>query len=240
MDDRPDPFEQAPSSSGRWPKLEQLAAPPHQVLSDFIHGCSRSPADRTAAVTTLTLTLWQLAGGKMSTALPSLITIDAVGSACAPGDLLAAHLLNANGTGGPRIHHEGHFMGGTPEQAPIAMAKAILAKRKLGKITPQNASLHNDLECRYFAAQRTGFGCGPARAYSSAWDDTFELIAMIQAYRAMAEASAGNLDEAKAFLAKAAKDVEQLPVDFRYHRPWHDTVFARAAFKEAQALIGSH
>ena len=70
----------------------------------------------------------------------------------------------------------GYFMGGTPAQAPIAMARAVKEKDELSAVTAWNASLHLDLEQRYFDARRTGFGCGYTRNYAGAWHDAFELI----------------------------------------------------------------
>jgi hypothetical protein len=161
---------------GKWPLLEQLGTPMHEALSGFIHRPSDDPTGRTVAVTTLVVTLWQLAGRRMSHRLPSLVLVNAGGNDTDPDDLLASHLLAAPASGGPRIYHEGHFMGGTPEQAPAAMAGSIREKQELGAVTPWNASIHTDIECRYFDAQRTGFGCGPTRAYATAWHDSFGLI----------------------------------------------------------------
>jgi hypothetical protein len=56
------------------------------------------------------------------------------------------------------------------------MATAIVEKQDLGKMTANNASIHHDLEERYFAAQRTGFGHGPSRRYAEAWHDSFDLM----------------------------------------------------------------
>jgi hypothetical protein len=54
-------------------------------------------------------------------------------------------------------------MGGTPAQAPIAMARAVKEKDELGAVTAWNASIHLDLEGRFFDAQQTGFGYGSTR-----------------------------------------------------------------------------
>jgi len=174
MSYRTDPFDQLPPPEP-WLRLEQLAAKSHEVLAEFIHGCAQDHNDRTVAVTTLVMTLWQLAGRRMSHRLPSLVLVNAHGYATDPNDMLASHFLAAAGSDGPRIFHEGYFMGGTPAQAP-AMAGAIRDKPKLGAVTSGNASIHTDLENRYFDAQRTGFGYGPARAYAEAWHDAFALI----------------------------------------------------------------
>ena len=175
MSGRPDPFDQSPPP-GQWPRLELLAAPPHEALAEFIHGCAQDPADRTVAVTTLVMTLWQLAGRRMSHRLPSLVLVNANGDATDPNDLLASHLIAVPGCSSPRIYQEGHFMGGTPKHAPAAMINAIRATQKLGAPTPANASIYADLEQKYFDAQRTGFGCGSSRAYATAWHDAFGLI----------------------------------------------------------------
>jgi hypothetical protein len=56
------------------------------------HGCSEVPAGRTAAVTTLVLSLWQLAGPGMTPTVPSLILLDGSGADADPLDGFAARL----------------------------------------------------------------------------------------------------------------------------------------------------
>ena len=75
MSNKPNPFDQLLSPVS-WPALEQLDQPPHKVLARFIHGASEDPSCRTVAVTTLVMSLWELAGRRMSPRLPSLVLVD--------------------------------------------------------------------------------------------------------------------------------------------------------------------
>jgi hypothetical protein len=158
----------------KWEGLEKLSQPVLPVLAEFVHGCSKDPATRTASVTQFVTSLCQLTGRSMTAQMPSTIVINAHDLVPDATDLMASLMVaNPNGSG-PRVHKEGYFQG-TPEQAPGAMAAAIKEKQGL-KVNAYNASIHRDLEERYFAAQRTGFGYGPSRRYAEAWHDTFGLI----------------------------------------------------------------
>ena len=174
MSNKPDPFEQLPSPVS-WPKLKQLNVPHHRALAEFLHG-EMDSATRTTAVTTLVMSLWQLTGRRMSHRLPSLVLVNAEGSDPDPSDRLASLLLAVHGGSAPGIYQEGLFMGGKPEQAPRAMAKAVKEMQEMGAVTVANASIRSDLEQRYFDAQRTGFGRGAIRCYADAWHDVFYLI----------------------------------------------------------------
>jgi len=62
------------------PKLKTLVEqqtnrPPLPLIADFIHECSPDPSVRANLVTQFVLSIWQLAGGYMSSRFPSLITI---------------------------------------------------------------------------------------------------------------------------------------------------------------------
>ena len=160
----------------KWEGLEKLNQPALPVLAEFVQGCSKDPAIRTASVTLLVTSLWQLTGRSMTEQMPSTIVVNAHDLVPDATDLLAS-LMVANPRGSePKIYTEGHFRYGTPEQAPGAMVVAIKEKQGLGKVTAYNASIHRGLEERYFAAQRTGFGYGPSRSYAEAWHDCFGLI----------------------------------------------------------------
>jgi hypothetical protein len=162
--------------SPTWDGLENLSEHPMDVLAKFVHGCSKDPATRTAAVTLFVTSLCQLAGKGMTARMPSTLVINAHDMVPDGTDLLTSLLVANPVDSGPRVHREGYFMHGTPEQAPRAMANAIVQKQELGTVTAYNASIHRDLEERYFAAQRTGFGHGPTRGYAEAWHGVFHLI----------------------------------------------------------------
>jgi len=156
----------------KWAGLEKLSQPALPVLAEFVHGCSKDPATRTASVTQFVTSLWQLTGRSMTAQMPSTIVVNAHDLVPDATDLLAS-LMVANPHGSePRAC----LMFGTPAQATGAMVVAIKENQGLGKVTAYNASIHHDLEERYFAAQRTGFGYGPSRSYSGAWHDCFGLI----------------------------------------------------------------
>ncbi len=160
----------------KWEGLEKLSQPVLPVLARFVHGCSNDPATRTASVTLLVTSLWQLTGRSMTELMPSTIVVNAHDLVPDATDLLASMMVaNPHGSE-PRVYMEGYFMQGTPAQAPGAMVTAINEKRNLGKVTAYNASIHHDLEERYFAAQRTGFGYGPSRRYAEGWHDAFGLV----------------------------------------------------------------
>ena len=159
-----------------WPKMEQLSQPALPVLADFVHRCSNDPATRTATVTLFVASLCQLAGRGMMARMPSVLVVNAHDLVPDATDLVASRMVANSQNSGPRVYYEGRFMQGTPEQAPAFMARAILAKQQLGKVTPNNASVHQAQEKLYFDAQRTGFGHGPSRCYAKAWHDTFDLI----------------------------------------------------------------
>ena len=54
---------------------QQTKHPPLPLVANFIHQCSPDPSVRTNLVTQFVLSIWQLAGGRMSPRFPSLITI---------------------------------------------------------------------------------------------------------------------------------------------------------------------
>lgn len=160
----------------RWEGLKKLNQPALPVLAEFVHGCSKDPAKRTAAVSLFVVGLCQLAGRGMTARLPSAIVVNAHDLSPDPLDMLPGWLFGTQENSGPRVHKEGLFMHETPDQAPAAMTRAIVEKQKLGKVTAYNASKHSDREEQYFAAQRTGFGYGPSRSYAEAWHDVFQLM----------------------------------------------------------------
>jgi hypothetical protein len=156
----------------KWDGLQDLRKPALPALAEFLHGCSKDPATRTTAVTLLVTSLWQLTGRCMTAQMPSVVVVvnahELVPDAT---DLLTSMMVSNPQDSGPQVQKDGYFMHGTPEQAPRAMARAIVEKQNPGKVTLNNASIHRDLEERYLAVQRTGFGYGPSRGYAEAWHD---------------------------------------------------------------------
>jgi hypothetical protein len=156
----------------KWEGLEKLSQPVLPVLAEFVHGCSKDPATRTASVTQFVTSLCQLTGRSMTAQMPSTIVINAHDLVPDATDLLAALMVANPDDSGPRVCR----ISGTPAQAAGSMAAAIIKKENLGKANAYNASIRLDLENRYFAAQRSAFGYGPSRCYAEAWHDTFKLI----------------------------------------------------------------
>jgi hypothetical protein len=156
--------------------LEKVSAPIHPLLADFTRECYPDADARTAAVTTLVLSLWQVAGRRMSHRVPSLILLDASDFAPDPIDAFAARLVNDRVDTGPGRSIEGAFAFGKPENAPVAMANEIVKKHRMENPGPHNLHHHKRREDRYFAAQATGFGTARTRPYSNAWHETFGLL----------------------------------------------------------------
>ncbi|RYD75073.1 MAG: MarR family transcriptional regulator [Verrucomicrobiaceae bacterium] len=156
--------------------MEQMAAPKHRVLAELIQGCSEDPNSRTAIVTSLAVSLWQVAGRGMSGHPPSLILLNGSGSFPDPLNDFTGHLVKDRDAELPRIHYSGGFAFSRPETAPHGMAQAIQEIRRLGAPNDQNIQRYRAVEDRYFSAQVTGFGSGRTRSYSAAWHETFDLL----------------------------------------------------------------
>ena len=156
--------------------LLQMLEPQHRVLAEFTHGCSPDPATRTIATTALVLSLWQVAGRRMTHRPPSMLLLNAAESTPDPIDRAADTITSYRGRKGPAEKGAGQFVGGTPSQADTAMRVAVMRRGQLGKATPGNAP-GIALEERYFhAARTTAHGSGPTRRYSTARDDQMGLI----------------------------------------------------------------
>lgn len=157
-------------------RLEQMFEPQHRVLAQFVHGCSPDPATRTVAATALVLSLWQLRGRALTCQPPSMLLLNADKAAPDPLDEFAKFLVSGE-SNQPAVQHEGPYAQGQVEHAPEAMANALQARQKIGGLPPPHNQEHaRNLEERYHAAQRTGFGSGHSRPYSGAWHKTFELL----------------------------------------------------------------
>jgi hypothetical protein len=101
-----------------WEGLKKLNQPALPVLADFVHGCSKDPATRTAAVTLLVTSLCQLTGRSMTARMPSTIVVNAHDLVPDATNLLASRMVaNPHGSG-PQVYKQGFFMSGTPKQAP--------------------------------------------------------------------------------------------------------------------------
>jgi hypothetical protein len=155
-----------------------MAAPLLDVLAEFIHGGNAVPAARTAAVTTLFFSLWQLCGSGMTKRMPSLVLIHSHdGEGTSPLDSLAASLVFKGNFQEPQTYQVGMFAGGTPKMAPTFMTRAINRMEECSKQVRVPLMAGPQLqEGQFYAAQRTGFGCGGSRPYNGSWDDTFGLI----------------------------------------------------------------
>ncbi len=163
----------------KWPKLEQMNSPMHQVLADFIHGGDEELPARTAAVFTLFLSLWQNSGSSITRRTPSLVIINsAEEDDTSPLDSFAASLVNSKDFKQPQINQTGMFAHGTPKLAPTFMANAIdrMEERRKKASFPMTGQELQMLEEQFYAAQKTGFGHGRTRPYTMAWDEAFGLI----------------------------------------------------------------
>ncbi len=165
----------------KWDGLARLnepssSEPPLPVLADFIHHCSPDPAVRTNAVTHFVMSVWQLAGRKLTSRLPSIITVTPDQLHSDSGSQLAADILNRPTSGKPRIQENGLFACGTPEHAPGTMANALLQQQEHGPRSPFQLSGDSSNEEIYVAAQKTGFGYGPTRNYANGYHDVFQFV----------------------------------------------------------------
>ena len=119
---------------GSWQAPEQLLAldqPAHEVLADFIHGCSPDPATRTVATTALVLSLWQLRGHAFTPEVPSLLLLHAGESADDPIDKLVRDLVYDAAENKPRVQKKGAFMNVSVDRAPTAMKNAFIKRQAL-------------------------------------------------------------------------------------------------------------
>ena len=78
-----------------------MTEPRHRVLAEFMGGCSPDPATRTIATTALVLSLWQVAGWRMTHRPPSLLLLNATESTPDPIDRMADTIASHRGRKGP-------------------------------------------------------------------------------------------------------------------------------------------
>lgn len=158
--------------------LRQLSKPKVDALLDFATSCSEDPNTRTIAVTTLALTLWQLAGANTARTFPSLLLINSSPDQPSLGAQVSNTLLNLNGDTTPRVQKDGPFAYGTIEDAPTKMAASVhhfhhSAKHTQGVVGKKSFQHFRD---DYYAAQKTAFGYGRSRPYADSWSEHFGLI----------------------------------------------------------------
>lgn len=153
----------------------RVTQPMIRVLGDFVSGWDADA--RTATVTTLVVSLWQISGRGMSHISPSLILLNATSSEPDPIDSLAALLVNEDPeVTAPGRHRDGAYANCDPQYAASTMAIAIEQAAKLNPASEYDRQELLGLESLYFAAQHSGFGTGRSRPYSKAWHECFGLI----------------------------------------------------------------
>lgn len=156
--------------------LLKMNEPRHRVLAEFMGGCSPDPATRTIATTALVLSLWQVAGWRMTHRPPSMLLLNATESTPDPIDRMADTIASYRGRKGPAEKGVGQLVGATPSQADTAMRMAVMRRQQLGKPVALNAAGITQQVQRFHTARTTAHGEGPTRGYSNAWDEQLGLI----------------------------------------------------------------
>ena len=174
-----DPFA---SSSSNWvppENLIKLAEPAHQVIAEFIHGCSTDEATRTAATTAFVMSVWQLQGIRITESVPSLLLVNAGKDEEDPIDGVIRGLVHNPKDNEPRVQTAGPFAGGSIELAKRAMRSSLGKRRRIGNVSADRTSQvieARNLEERFHAASITAHGCGYSRPYSEAWHPEYGLL----------------------------------------------------------------
>ncbi len=168
---------------GSWQAPEELLAlnkPMHEVLADFIHGCSPDPDTRTVATTALLLSLWQLQGRALTPEVPSMLLLQAGEPTDDPIDQFIRGLVYDAAENKPRIQTKGPFMGAPIDLAPTAMKNAFLKRQELDRNLPVDGSERyyeaKNAEEKFHAARLTAFGHGSSRPYAKAWHPEYGLL----------------------------------------------------------------
>lgn len=163
-------------------QLTQLSEPPHQALARFIHGCSPDPAIRTATITALVLSFWQLRGINLATRVPSLLIVQPDGVGNDPIDSLVKDLVYNEEDNKPRVQKTGTFMHGSIDLARRVMASRYGLRQSIkpipgdGPMTDlQRLQTRNDEE-QFHAASITAHGLGYCRPYAEAWHPDYGLL----------------------------------------------------------------
>lgn len=161
-------------------KLKELDRPMHEVLGEFIHGCSPDPVTRTAATAALVLSLWQLGGRALTPQIPSMLLLRPEGSGPDPIDEFVRTLSDDERHNEPRVQKEGLFMHRPIDHAPQAMENAVLIRRSLGQnIRPDDLGRRTEAEAaeeKFRAARVTAHGYGRSRRYRKAWHPDYGLL----------------------------------------------------------------
>jgi len=152
----------------------------HEALADFVGRRYPDPDTRTAAITALVLSLWQLRGQALTPDVPSLILVHAgEEGAVDPIDGFARGLVYREEENRPRVQTSGPFTGGPIALAPAAMRSALRERRSFGLDLGENPSKIREAlaaEERFRAAQVTGYGRGCCRPYAKAWHPDYGLL----------------------------------------------------------------
>ena len=157
---------------------EDLWAPPHKVLDEFMRNCSQDSDTRSAMATALIISFWQLASREISSHLPSIILINAGNKEHDPLIDCLRKIEENTKDHEPKDEDaeigQNLFAGGTPRQAPGSMVHAanyIREYRALYQTSPVE-----DWEGGYHDARVTGYGEGRSSKYSQAWHPELGLI----------------------------------------------------------------
>lgn len=158
-----------------YPRSEQMAESPHRVLAAFIRGCSPDPATRTVATTALLLTLWQIAGRRMSRQVPSLVLLNASEAERDPVDAFVAGLLPQAGSAACTDKEEDHAGDPRPGRSLRTMGHLVQSAGRLGK-SSVDQRLRREHEALFLKTQTEAYGCGRSRPYAGAWQDGIGLL----------------------------------------------------------------
>lgn len=160
--------------------LKELDRPMHEVLGEFIHGCSPDPATRTAATAALVLSLGQLGGRALTPQIPSMLLLRPEGSGPDPIDEFVRTLIDDERHNEPRVQKEGPFMQRPIDHAPKVMENAVLIRQRLGQnIRPDDLARRLEAEAaeeKFRVARVTAHGYGRSRRYGKAWHPDYGLL----------------------------------------------------------------
>ncbi len=160
-------------------RLEKLGEPATEALAGFVHGCSPDPGVRTMATASLLLSFWQLRGRALTIATPSMISIDATGTGHDPIDEFAKDLVFDGAQNEPGVQTDGPFVGAPVDLAPKAMANAFKGRQAMGQVPADDPAKQQeaaDLQGRFHAARKAGYGYGLCRPYAEAWHPDYGLL----------------------------------------------------------------
>lgn len=149
---------------------------PISILTELMHGGSVNPTDRSVAVAMFVISCCQLADKGLTLRTPSMIGVNAHGFEDDPVDDFVSRLVTDTHCRPPQVYDTGAFALRKPEEAPQSMEYAARQMREVEGTNLFKAEQHHALESLYFDAQRSGFGSGRCRPYTTAWHDQFGLL----------------------------------------------------------------